>query len=365
MKIPPVFLRSLRALRSLHSLRTLRASVAPALALALACPLLILAGCGKLDTTGGGKPSSSGAPSGGGGGQSSIAFYNNFLGFRGVSQSIFKDLGETLVTCEKAVDENSGSGRLAWDKIIPPNSQIPKIPDYEFAAPKDFSSANKNYINPRIQSVREDVAALLKEVEAMRAYHKAEDYKDDWYKKFLMAKPRIEALMERIAKNNKEVYKLADTLSEEIDRKNVAKSPVGVFILNMRYMIDKARDRADLILDNNLRDLRYGLGVTDDERRQMIAKVTTICDQLDALTKELDSMSAKYKTADKKIIKGTTAEKVYDGFFDSYEKSGEDMRRIIRDLRERGYTNEQHNVERVLQDLAAAHNNFLKAVQSK
>jgi hypothetical protein len=213
--------------------------------------------------------------------------------------------------------------------------------------------------------VRKDVAALLKEIGAMQTYYRAEDYKDDWHKAFLMAKPRLEGLMTRIAKNNKEVYKLADQLSEETDRKNIAKAPDGVFILNMRYMIDKARDRADLIFDNDLADTRYGLGVPDDERRQMLAKAAGICDKFDALTKELDEMCAKYKITDRKAIKGSPAEKIYDGFFDSYEKSNDDMRRIVRELRERGYINAQRTIGGAVGDLVKAHNEFLKSREEK
>ena len=167
--------------------------------------------------------------------------------------------------------------------------------------------------------------------------------------------------MARITKNNKEVYKLADQLSEETDRKNIAKAPDGVFILNMRYIIDKAKERADLIFDNNLEDTRYGLGVPDQERRQMLAKAAGLCDKFDAFTKELDEMCAKYKTADRKVIKGSPAEKIYDGFFASYEKSGENMRRIIRELREKGYMNDQRIIGDAVGDLIKAHNEFLKS----
>ena len=143
----------------------------------------------------------------------------------------------------------------------------------------------------------------------------------------------------------------------------VAKAPDGIFILNMRDMIQKNRDRADLILDNDLGDTRYGLGVTDAERRQMVSKVTGVCDKFDALTKELDAMNVKYKKADKKVIKGSSAEKIYDDFFASHEKSDADMRRIIRELRERGYTNEQHTVADSVVDMVKAHNAFLKSRQ--
>ncbi|OAM91503.1 YiiG family protein [Termitidicoccus mucosus] len=333
-------------------------------ALALACPVLILTGCGKnaKSASGPSRHDDAAPPAGGDEGESAVAFYNSFLGFRGVSQSIFEKVGEALETCEKAVEGGmSGSDRLVWNGVIPSNSQITKIPAYQFGAPSGFAKNNKNYINPRIETVKQDVAALLKEIETLQTYYKAEDYKSDWHKKFLMARPRIENLMTRIAKTNKEVYKLADTLSEETDRKNIAKSPDGAFILNMRHAIDKARDRADLILDNGFEDTRYGLGVSDEERRQMIAKAAPICDKFDALTKELDDMCAKYKTADKKVIKGTQAEKVYDGFFASHEKSDADMRRIIRELRENGYTNDQQTVGDSVGALIKAHNEFLKS----
>jgi len=328
-------------------------------ALALACPSLVLAA--QNDNT---PPATDG---GGSEGQSSIAFYNYFLGFRGVSQSIFKDVRETLKKCDDAVegDDLDASDRNAWGRIVSPTSQITKIPTLKFAAPTDFSKAHQDYINPRIERVKQDTAALLKEIDALQSYYNAEDYKDDWHKKFLMAKPRIEALMTRIAKNNKEVYKLADDISEETDRKNIEKSPAGIYILNMRDVIKKARDRADLILDANLEDTRYGVGVPDTERQQMLTKAAAICDQFDALTKEIDAMVAKYKTTDRKAIAGTEAEKIYDGFFASYEKSAEDTRRILRDLREQGYTNDQRTIADLVSTLGGAHDAFLKARKSK
>jgi len=351
-------------------------------ALALIGSLLLLPGCSKPastatkpdDTPTASAPASapatqnddappaSAGDSGGNEGQSSIAFYNYFLSFRGVSQSIFEKVQEAIAKSEEAIDRSSNDDP-DWDRIVPSDSQIAKIPTLKFAAPKDFSKANQDYINPRIQTVQQDVATLLKEIDAMRSYYKAEDYKDDWHKKFLMAKPRIETLMARIAKTNKEIYKLADDISEETDRKNIEKAPDGIYILNMRDMIKKARDRADLILDNNLEDTRYGLGVPDDERQQMLAKAATICDQFDAQTKELDAMSAKYKAADTKTIAGTQAEKIYNNFFASYEKSAEDTRRILRDLRETGYTNDQRTIAEVVGTLAGAHDDFLKARQ--
>jgi hypothetical protein len=335
-------------------------------ATALAAAALTLTGCGKkITASDDSRPAASAKndkrDENDTGGQSSIAFYNEFLGFRGVSQSIFEKLNEALDKSENYIGRGANDSRPDWNQVIPPASQITQIPGYEFTAPGDFSKDNRSYINSRIGTVRKDVAALLKEIATMQTYYKAEDYKDDWHKTFLMARPRIEGLMARIAKNNKEVHKLADQLSEETDRKNIAKAPDGVFILNMRRVIDKTRDRADLIFDNALEDTRYGLGVADEERRQMLGKAAGICDKIDALTKELDEMCAKYKTIDKGVIKGSSAEKIYDGFFTSYEKSNEDMRRIVRELRERGYTNEQRTLGAAVGGLVKAHNEFLKS----
>jgi hypothetical protein len=336
---------------------------------ALAGATLALSGCGKGLKVPGDTQSASSKPAknskrgqtGDTGGQSSVAFYNSFLGFRGVSQSVFDKLDQALGKGWGFIGRGTSDARPDWRGVIPPNSQISKIPGYDFAAPGDFSKDNQAYINTRIETVKKDVAALLKEIEAMKTYYGAEDYKDDWHKAFLMARPRIEGLMEAIAKNNKEVYKLADQLSEETDRKNIAKAPDGVFILNMRHVIDKARDRADLILDNGFEDTRYGLGVPDEEHRQMLAKAAATCDKLDTLTKELDEMCAKYKTAGKGVIKGSPAEKIYDDFFTSHEKSDEDMRRITRELREKGYTNDQRTVGDSVGGLIKAHNEFLKS----
>lgn len=339
---------------------------------ALASAAFILPGCGKSSKAPNGKQSSTqSAPKGedtgdhDSEGQSSVVFYNNFLGFQGIIQSVFGKIGEALEKGEIYIGRTTSDAKPNWNAAIPPTSKISKIPALKFAAPTDFSKGNQNYINTRIESVKKDVDGLLKEVEAMKTYYKAEDFKDDWHKAFLMAKPRIIATVNRIAKNNKEILKLADQLSEETDRKNIAKSPDGIFILNMRYVIDKARDRADLILDNDFGDTRYGLGVPDEERREMLSKATPICDKIDALTKEIDKMCAEYKAIDRAVIKGSPSEKIYDGFFTSHEKSNEDIRRIIRELRERGYTNDQLTIGRAVSDLVSAHNKFLESRSRK
>lgn len=296
-------------------------------------------------------------------GESAVAFYNNNLGFRGASQSVFENICKAIEKSEEFIERSSS--KPSWNSVVSPTSQISKIPTVKFGAPADFGKENKEYINKRIDAVKADVAELLKEIDAMKKYYSAEDYKDDWHKAFLMAKPRFETLMGRIAKNNKEVYKLADKLSEEIDRKNVAKMPQGVFILNMRYVIDKVKDRADIILDNDLEDARYGCGVSDEEKVEMLKKTAPICDKYEALSKQLDEMVAKYKDIDKGKIKDTPLAKTYDEFFAKYEKSTEDSRRIIRELRERGYTNEQNTIAGMVGELVRSHNEFLERLQGK
>jgi hypothetical protein len=97
----------------------------------------------------------------------------------------------------------------------------------------------------------------------------------------------------------------------------------------------------------------------------MVARAAPICDKMDALSKEIDTMCAKYKAADKSVIKGSHAEKIYDEFFASQESSNDDIRRILRDLRQNGYTNAQVTLGGHIGTLVQAHNKFLKSRQEK
>ncbi|MDR2463219.1 MAG: YiiG family protein [Verrucomicrobiales bacterium] len=296
-------------------------------------------------------------------GNAAVAFHNKLLGFIGTSRAPFKKIDQTIKNSEEFIIR--GNSRPDWGRVFGPMENFDKIPVYPFAAPDSFGAADREFFNTRIELVKTNCAALLKLDRELADYYTAENFKDDWHKKFLVAAPKIYALMDAVADADNEMYERSNAITEEIDRRNLAKTPCGVYILNMRHMLDKAKLQGKALLAPELRDTRYGMGVSDAERDEMIARAKPAADQADALARELDGMAEKYAAADREKIKGTNLEREYDAFFKSYAAARPELTRIIRDLREKGYYNDQHNVKSYMEDLIRAHNRFVDILNGK
>ncbi|MDR2981922.1 MAG: YiiG family protein [Puniceicoccales bacterium] len=346
-------------------------------AIALICSASVFQGCGDdtkdKKTASSGKASASasdkddddeGAGSGSNAESNAIGFYNNLLGFMSASQSPFKDLSKQIKESDDFAKSDSGRP-TSWGNIYISARDFKKIPDHKFSAPKTFSSKMQEFFNTRIKTVQDSCKEIVSITDALATYYKAEDYKDDWHKKFLVSAPKLDDLMETIAEANDEMYVQAQEITEEIDRKNLAKSPVGIYVLNMRYMMDKAKEQSRILQNPALKDTRYGTGVSAEEKQQMVDRSKAAADRVDELIKEMDEMAEKYKAVDREKIKGSKLEREYDGFFANYEKGKADLRRIVRDLRERGYFNDQHNVKYYMESLYKSHNNFVDILNGK
>jgi hypothetical protein len=306
-------------------------------------------------------------PDGGKAENEAIQFHNSFSRFFGAARSPFEELYKTMKTSNEFIGRSTGKPR--WASVISPTSGYKKIPDLKYAAPASLGAKEKEYFDTHIKTIKENTAAIINIVNELNTYYTADDYKDDWHKKFLMSEPKIEALVENVIKAGSEARERISAITEEIDRRNLAKIPIGIYVLNMRYMLDKSRDRARLLLTPDLRDTRAGLGISAAERQKMLAFAKPLAEKAEAIAKEMDEMAEKYKAADranfKKVPVGGSLEKEYDGFFKRYEKSREDTRRIIRELLERGYYTDQHNVENNAGDLMKSHNAFVKIWNGK
>ena len=306
------------------------------------------------------KPADDGAATDG---NAAIAFHNNLLGFMGASSTPFKKIDQAAKDSQEFI--NRGSSRPGWGRIFHSADNFNKIPNYPFVAPDSFNAADREFFNTRIEIVKKSCAELIKLDKELADYYTAEDYKDDWHKKFLVTKHQIYNLMDKIIAANDEMHERSNAITEEIDRRNLAKTPYGVYVLNMRYTLDKAKLQTKALLAPELRDTRYGVGVSEEERMEMIARATSAADQVEALEKEMDEMVAKYQAANREKIKGTNLEREYDGFFKNYESAKPDLTRIIRDLREKGYYNDQHIIKSYQESLVRSHNRFVDILNGK
>jgi hypothetical protein len=334
--------------------------------LALLGLALAFQGCGKSDkkdaaqgdaAAGTSAPTAPSGPVSGAAERDAIPFHNNLISYIGTSQKPFKAIFEMVQKSQEFFD--SESRKPTWGQVFSSNLDYKKITTSKFAAPASFPSADKDFFNARLKIVRENSARLSALVSELDTYYTAENYRDDWHRKYLLTEIVLSALIDKIATANDEMFERSDAITEDIDRRNLAKTPLGVYILNMRYVLDKAKAQARSLLRPELRDTRVGVGVSAEEKAEMLAHAKPIAEQADALLKELDGMVEKFKAADRTPIKGKTFDGIYDDFFKRYTAQRPELVRIIRELRENGYYNDQTTVQSGVSALLREHNRFV------
>lgn len=293
--------------------------------------------------------------------QAAIPFHNSLLRFMGASQKSFKKIAEEGKKSQEFFA--SDTGKPSWGHVL--DSDFEKVPSLKFAAPSSFASGDKDFFNSRIKVVQDSVKQIAKLTGELNTYYAEENYKDDWHKKFLVTEPLIDALFDKISDANTEMFERSDTITEEIDRRNLAKTPLGVYILNMRYVMDKAKAQSALLLRPELRDTRVGTGVSAEEKTEMVAHAKPIAEQAEALLKELDGLVEKYKAVDRGPIKGKKFDGIYDDFFKNYAAYRTDVVRIVRELKENGYQNDQSTIRSGVSSLFRAHNSFVDTLNGK
>jgi hypothetical protein len=329
---------------------------------------LAFQGCGKSDKkeaakgdaaapAGATAPAAPSGPVSGAAERDAIPFHNNLIAYIGTSQKPFKPISETAKKSQEFFD--SESRKPTWGQVISGNSDYKKIATSKFAAPASFPAADKDFFNARIKIVREGVARLTALIGELDTYYTEESYRDDWHRKYLLSEIELSALIDKIATANDEMFERSDAITEDIDRRNLAKTPLGVYILNMRYVLDKAKAQAGLLLSPELRDTRVGVGVSAEEKAEMLAHAKPIAEKADALLKELDGMTEKFKAADRAPIKGKAFDGIYADFFKRYTAQRPELVRIIRELRENGYYNDQTTVQGGVRALLQEHNRFV------
>lgn len=328
---------------------------------------LTFQGCGKSDKkdadgTGGSKAAAPSGSVGKAAEEAAIPFHNSLLQFMQASRASFKKIAEESNKSQEFFE--SDNRKPSW-KAAANDSNFKKVPTLKFAAPASFPTADKDFFNARIKTVQESVARILSLTGELDTYYTEESYKDDWHKKYLVIAPALSALTEKIDDANGEMFKRSDEITEDIDRRNLAKTPLGTYVLNMRYIMDKAKAQGTLLLRPELRDTRVGVGVSAEEKAEMLAYAKPIAEQAEALLKELDALAEKYKAADRGPIKGKSFDGIYDDFFKNYTAYRTDVVRILRELREKGYQNEQPTIQSGIGSLFKAHNKFVDTANGK
>jgi hypothetical protein len=338
-------------------------------ALALLGLALAFQGCGKSDKKDAAAPAGAKAPAAPSGSVSgaaerdAIPFHNKLIAYIRTSQKPFKAISEEAKASQEFFDSENRKPR--WGQVLTGNLDYKKIASSKFATPASFPAADKDFFNARLKTVRDDTTRIIGLINELATYYTAENYRDDWHRKYLLTEIELSALMDKIATANDEMFERSDAITEDIDRRNLAKTPLGVYILNMRYILDKAKAQAGLLLRPELRDTRVGLGVSAKEKAEMLAHAKPIAEQADALLKELDGMVEKFKAVDRAHIKGKAFDGIYDDFFKRYASQRPELVRIIRELRENGYYNEQTTVQSGVGALLREHNRFVDTANKR
>lgn len=331
------------------------------LTLAVVCSLIFVSACGKKSSSGGGSSGSSSDKAG----QEAIGFFNNLLEFRKLAFEPLKKIVDTSKKSASWVERDRvTTEKPSWNMVLIGINPYEKIAKSNLAAPKSFSSKDQEFFNSRIKLAKEGCAELNTIVATLTSYYKAEDYKDDKHKKFLDAQPRIDALVEQVAKACNEALQSADVIATAAERKVLEKRPDGVFILAMRDIMEKCREQMNILTDDRLLRVGSGTSYTDASKAEAAAKVADLADAAEALTAEIKALAEKSKALKRSAIeKNQSKVRDYDSFFTKLDAEQDVVRKTIRRIREWGNVGNEgdmRNLRSNLRGMTDSHNSFIK-----
>ena len=335
------------------------------LVFAAVCGLSLVTGCG----CGKESPSdkSGGDSSGAGPGSDAIGFHNDLIAFSTTAREPLRKIMDAVKASDEWIEYNTGGTKPRWELILIGSNPYDKLAKSGLAAPDSFAKDDKTLFNTRIQAVKNSCSELSTIVATLAAYYKAEDYKDDQYKKFLDLKPRIEALTEAIATAIVEMGERSETIASAAEREALKKNPVGMFILNLRDITDKCEAQMEFLTDERL--LLQGSGTeskTDAQKAEVVAKVKDLLDPAEALAKEIADMAAKFSKADRTVLKDRDRlAKDYDAFFTVLEDQQGTVRKNLRFANEHGYIGNEGSMKLLggtMRDIVNAHNTFIESL---
>jgi hypothetical protein len=342
------------------------------LVLAALCGLLAFTACGKKNTAGrpGGSGSSNSDGSGDSAGSAAIGFHNKLIDFSKLARDPLRKIVQTTKDsaeyAESQPDRDRGT-KPRWNLVLLGNNPYDRLAKNNLAAPDSFSKEDREFFNNRIKLTKDAVAELNKIVGTLTAYYDAGDYKDDKHKKFLDLQPRIETLVRQIAQATGEMGDRSEAIATAAERAALMKDPVGIYILNMRDIMEKCERQMELLTDDRL--LQAGSGTeskTDGQKAESVAKVKDLLDPAGTLAKEIASMAEKFKAVDMSALKKRPAlAKDYENFFKTLDNQQGEVRKNLRFANEFGYigtASDMRNLSGTVGNVVKAHNDFIDDV---
>lgn len=296
-----------------------------------------------------------------------IEFHNILYGVLGAANKPLEKISKQMAGAVSDAHRDYNSDRTRWRSLR--NSGLgdgfPKIPGFDLKPPEAFSSEDKEFFNAGITTVRNSVREIIALIDELETYYSAEDYKDDWFKKVYMTAPRMEALIAAIRDNSDPLRERVDEITDEIDARNVAKIPVGKWVLNMRGFMKKYRAMSACLLRDEFADPSHGTGITPEQRQARIAVAEEWAAKAEALCAELDELAAEQRTLTIADYEGSRYEKIYHKFYAEYDDSKIVTRRVLRGMREKGSIYDQNNIKGDQRDIARRLSEFVELWNEK
>jgi len=338
------------------------------LVLAALCSFLAFAGCGK--SSSGSSGSRGSGSSGDSAGSAAIGFHNKLIDFSKLARDPLRKIVQTTKDsaeyAESQPDRDRGTKPM-WNMVLLGNNPYEQLAKVNLAAPSSFSKDDQEFFNSRVKLTKDGAAELNKIVSTLTAYYKAEDYKDDKHKKFLDMQPRIQALVEQIAQATGEMGDRSEKIATAAERAQLMKDPIGVYIINMRDIMEKCDQQMEYLTDERL--LQVGSGTeskTDEQKAADVAKVKDLLAPAEALSTEIAGMAEKFKAVDMSALsKRPRLAKDYEDFFKRLDNQQGEVRQNLRFAKEYGYigtASVMRNLGSTVRDVVGAHNNFIDDV---
>ncbi|MDF9827489.1 hypothetical protein M2447_001582 [Ereboglobus sp. PH5-10] len=296
-----------------------------------------------------------------------IEFHNILYGVLAAANKPLEKISKEMTESVSDAHRDHLSDRTRWRSLRGSGlgKGFPKIPGFDLKPPEAFSSEDKEFFNAGITTVRDSVREIIALIDELETYYAAEDYKDDWFKKVYMTAPRMEALIATIRDASDPLRERVDEITDEIDARNVAKIPVGQWVLNMRGFMKKYRAMTACLLRAEFADPSHGTGITPEQRRARIAAAEEWAAKAEALCAELDELAAEQRAHAIADYEGSRYEKIYHKFYAEYDESKIVIRRVLRGMREKGSIYDQNSIKSDQRDIARHLGEFVRLWNEK
>lgn len=296
-----------------------------------------------------------------------ISFYNDLLAFSKDAREPLDKISDTMDdSVEWIENDRVFAAKPMWNIALAGSIGFKRIPEKTLAAPQAFSAEDKRFIDDRIAAVKQNVKELIDIAASLQLYYSAEDYKDDKHQKIKDIEPKVRDMISAIHTACAESINCAGVYADEVERKNLEKNPVGIYILNMRDVMDKIGEQYSILSKEDLlyKD-RSGLTPASEKAALVVAHKGDV-EAIEALTAEIDALVEKGKNQDTAALKeiSTSLVSEYEDFFKDYEMYKGEVRKAVRDLKENGTHDSLYSIESEYKSIIGDHNSFIDVYNS-